>query len=312
MSKTKIKDIVANPETKREYFLPGNATCQGCGLDLALRWAMKALGPKTATVSPASCANVVTGLWPKSAPDWPWFNMAFAASGAAASGMKHGLIAKGKGDYNVVVWAGDGGTADIGIQGLSGAAERNEDIIYVMYDNESYMNTGIQASSSAPRGTVTTTTPYGKAKKKKNVAMIVAAHNVPYVATCSVSDPMDLYDKFKKAKDIKGFRFFQILAPCPPGWRYEGQYSVRQAQLAVDTGVFPLFEIENGILTLTGKSKRLHDPTKRKPLSEYFSKKNQGRFKLIDEKMLEQLQKDVDEWWSWVDRYLVYQENLEM
>ncbi|MHA1674322.1 MAG: thiamine pyrophosphate-dependent enzyme [Promethearchaeota archaeon] len=312
MAKTKIKDIVLNPDAKREYFSPGNATCQGCGLDLALRWAMKALGPKTVTVSPASCANVVTGLWPKSAPKWPWFNMAFAASAAAASGMKHGLVAKGKGDYTVVVWAGDGGTADIGIQGLSGAAERNEDIIYVMYDNESYMNTGIQASSSAPRGTVTTTTPYGKDQKKKNIPMIVAAHNVPYVATCSVSDPMDLYDKFKKAKDIKGFRFIQILAPCPPGWRHESQYTIRQSGLAVDTGIFPLFEIENGILTLSGKSKRLHDPTKRKPIQEYYSKKNQGRFKLINDGLLEELEKDVKEWWSWIDRHLVYQEHLEL
>jgi pyruvate ferredoxin oxidoreductase beta subunit len=312
MSKTKLKDIINDPDVKREYFLPGNATCQGCGLDLALRWAMKALGPKTAMVSPASCSNVVTGNYPKSAPDWAWFNMAFAGAAAAASGLKHGLKAKGKGDYSVLVWAGDGGTTDIGLQGLSGAAERNEDIIYVCYDNEAYMNTGIQRSSSTPYGAITTTTPYGKEQHKKNLPMIVAAHNVPYVATTSIGDPMDLYDKFKKAKKIKGFRYIHILSPCPPGWRFVGDDLIQQAKLAVDTGVFPLFEIEDGKLILNGKSKRMHDKTKRKPLKEYFNKKNQGRFKKIDEEALEVLQKDVDKWWAFIDRFLVYQEEAEL
>ena len=308
MAKTTIKDILANPTSRREYFLPGNSTCQGCGLDLALRWAMKALGQNTVMISPASCANVVTGLWPKSAPDWPFFNMAFAAAAAAATGMKHGLKTRGKEDYNVLVWAGDGGTTDIGLQGLSGAAERNEDIIYVCYDNEAYQNTGNQRSSSTPHGTATTTTPYGKPRYKKNLPMIVAAHNVPYVATASVGDPLDLFDKFKKAKDIKGFRYIHILSPCPPGWRFPAEDMIQQAKLVVDTGIFPLFEIENGNLTLSGKSKRLHDPTKRKPIADYFNKKNQGRFKLIDEKILEELQMDSDRWWKWIDRFLVIQD----
>ncbi|MHA1583867.1 MAG: thiamine pyrophosphate-dependent enzyme, partial [Promethearchaeota archaeon] len=294
MAKTTIKDILANPESRREYFFAGNSTCQGCGLDMALRWAMKALGPKTVMVSPASCSNVVTGVYPKSAPDWPWFNMAFAAASAAASGMKHGLIAKGKGDYNVVVWAGDGGTTDIGLQGLSGAAERNEDIIYVCYDNEAYQNTGNQRSSSTPRGVVTTTTPYGKVQRKKNLPMIISAHNVPYVATASVGDPLDLFDKFKKARSIKGFRYIHILSPCPPGWRIAAENTVKQAKLAVDTGAFPLYEIENGKLTLNGKSKRMHDKEKRKPLGDYFNKQNQGRFKKIDDEVLSKLQQDTD------------------
>ena len=308
MAKTTIKDIIANPESRREYFLPGNSTCQGCGLDMALRWAMKALGQNTVMVSPASCSNVVTGLWPKSAPDWPYFNMAFAGAAAAATGMKHGLITKGKGDYNVLVWAGDGGTTDIGLQGLSGAAERNEDIIYVCYDNEAYQNTGNQRSSSTPHGGVTTTTPYGKERYKKNLPMIVAAHNVPYIATASVGDPLDLYDKFMKAKKIKGFRYIHILAPCPPGWRYPAEETIQQSKMIVDTGVFPLFEIENGYLTLSGKSKRLHDKSKRKPIGEYFNKKNQGRFKMVDEKILGELQMDTDRWWKWIDRFLVIQD----
>ncbi len=312
MAKSNIKKLVELPDVKREYFLPGNSTCQGCGLDLALRWAMKALGQNTVTVSPASCSNVVTGVWPKSAPDWPWFNMAFAGATAAATGMKHGLIAKGKGHYNVVVWAGDGGTTDIGLQGISGAAERNEDIIYVCYDNEAYQNTGNQRSSSTPHGVVTTTTPYGKEQHKKNLPMIMAAHNIPYIATASISDPMDLYDKFKKAKDIKGFRYLHILSPCPPGWRTEAKDTIHQAKMAIDCGIFPLFEIENGKLTLNGKSARMHDKTKRKPLGEYFTKKNQGRFKKIDENTLKVLQTDTDQWWAWIDRHLVYQEEAEL
>ncbi|GAI95286.1 unnamed protein product [marine sediment metagenome] len=170
---------------------------------------MKALGHNTALVSPASCLNVVVGLWPKAAPNFPFTNMAFAAAAAAATGMSAAFKAKnyrfpGKvwGEMTTLVFAGDGGTTDIGIQGLSGAAERNSDFIYCCYDNEAYMNTGIQRSSSTPHGAVTTTTTLGKERYKKNLPAIMAAHEVPYVATCSVSEPLDLYDKFKKAKSI--------------------------------------------------------------------------------------------------------------
>src|SRR6056297_584855 len=306
-----IKEIVEDPVAGEEYWLPGNSCCQGCGLGLALRWAMKALGRKTVLVTPASCLNVVIGLWPKTAPDFPFINMAFAAGAAAATGMKHGLKAAGKEDYTVMTFAGDGGTTDIGLQGLSGAAERNTDMIYVCYDNEAYMNTGKQRSSSTPHAAITTTTPYGKETHKKNLPMIVAAHNPPYVATCSISNPLDLYDKFKKAKDIKGFRYIHILAPCPPGWRYPADQTIKQAKMAVDTGLFPLFEIENGKLKLTGKSKRMHDPTKRKPLEEYFTAKNQGRFKRVDEEILAELKQDVQDWWDWIDKFLLLEEFKE-
>jgi pyruvate ferredoxin oxidoreductase beta subunit len=303
---TTVKDILKNSESAKEYWLAGNSTCQGCGLSLALRWAMKALGPKTVLVAPASCLNVVVGVYPKTAPDFPFINMAFAAGAAAATGIRLALDARGEKDYTVMTFAGDGGTTDIGFQGLSGAAERNTDIIYVCYDNEAYSNTGEQRSSSTPYGAITTTTPYGKKDHKKYLPMIVAAHNIPYVATASVGDPMDLFDKFKKARSIKGFRYIQILSPCPPGWRYPAEDTVVQAKRAVETGVWPLFEIENGKLTLSKPNERYRDPKNRKPLEEYFG--TQGRFKKMDAETVKQLSADRDKVWRWIDGFLVYQE----
>ncbi|GAB4310354.1 MAG: 3-methyl-2-oxobutanoate dehydrogenase subunit beta [Promethearchaeota archaeon] len=296
MKKTvSIKEL--RKEKAREYFLAGNSTCAGCGLELALRWAMKALGPRTVLVAPASCLNVVVGLWPKTAPDFPFINMAFAAGAAAASGVRAALDARGVEDVNVLVFAGDGGTTDIGLQGLSGAAERGDDIIYCCYDNEAYMNTGRQRSSSTPYGALTTTTPLGKVRQKKNLPRIMAAHDLPYVATASVSDVRDLYQKFLKAKDIRGCKYIHVLAPCPPGWRYPSSDTVQIARLAVETGMWVLYEIENGVLRLTGKSKSLLDKTKRKPVVEYLVK--QGRFKkvLANEGDVTVLQDYVDRSW---------------
>ena len=191
-----LKKVMEDEIACKEWFLPGNACCSGCGLEIALRWAMKALGPKIAMVTPASCLNVVIGLWPKTAPDFPQFNMAFAAGAAVATGFDAAFKAKaykfpGKGwdEMISICFAGDGGTTDIGIQALSGAAERNSNIIYVCYDNEAYMNTGIQRSSSTPHGAITTTTPFGKERYKKNLPAIMRAHDIPYVATCSISEP---------------------------------------------------------------------------------------------------------------------------
>ncbi|MHA2182334.1 MAG: thiamine pyrophosphate-dependent enzyme, partial [Promethearchaeota archaeon] len=243
---------------QEEYFLPGNSCCAGCGLEIALRWAMKALGPNTALVTPASCLNVVIGLWPKTASNFPFTNMAFAAGAAAATGMKaafdvkaHKFPNRGWDEITTLVFAGDGGTADIGIQGLSGAAERNTNIIYCCYDNEAYMNTGIQRSSSTPHGAITTTTTLGKDRFKKNLPAILAAHDIPYVATCSISEPLDLYDKFKKAKSIKGCKYIHILAPCPPGWGFNSENAIEVARLAVKSGSWILFEVEKGIMTLS-------------------------------------------------------------
>ncbi|MHA1931244.1 MAG: thiamine pyrophosphate-dependent enzyme [Promethearchaeota archaeon] len=288
---------------QEEFFLPGNSCCAGCGLEIALRWAMKALGPNTALVTPASCLNVVIGLWPKTASNFPFTNMAFAAGAAAATGMKAAFDAKahkfpnrGWDEITTLVFAGDGGTADIGIQGLSGAAERNTNIIYCCYDNEAYMNTGIQRSSSTPHGAITTTTTLGKDRFKKNLPAILAAHDIPYVATCSISEPLDLYDKFKKAKSIKGCKYIHILAPCPPGWGFVSENEIEVARLAVKSGSWILFEVENGIMTLSKKSKALTDASKRAPLVDYLSK--QKRFSQISEKDLIELQEQLDHNWE--------------
>lgn len=299
---------------QEEYFLPGNSCCAGCGLEIALRWAMKALGPKTVLVTPASCLNVVVGLWPKTASTFPFINMAFAAGAAAATGVSAAFKAKdyrfpGKGwdEITTITFAGDGGTADIGLQGLSGAAERNSDQIYVCYDNEAYMNTGIQRSSSTPHGAITTTTTLGKERFKKNLPAIMAAHDIPYIATCSISEPLDLYDKFKKAKAIKGCRYIHILAPCPPGWGYQSEESIELARLAVKTGSWILYEVEDGLLKLSKKSKILLDPTKRASLIDYLSK--QKRFSKLSEKDLIKLQERIDHNWDQINNELNCQEN---
>ncbi|TKJ24032.1 MAG: 2-ketoisovalerate ferredoxin oxidoreductase [Promethearchaeota archaeon Loki_b31] len=310
----KIKEALES--CQEEFFLPGNSCCAGCGLEIALRWAMKALGHNTALVTPASCLNVVVGLWPKAAPNFPFTNMAFAAAAAAATGMSAAFKAKdyrfpGKvwGEMTTLVFAGDGGTTDIGIQGLSGAAERNSDFIYCCYDNEAYMNTGIQRSSSTPHGAVTTTTTLGKERYKKNLPAIMAAHEIPYVATCSVSEPLDLYDKFKKAKSIKGCRYIHILAPCPPGWGYQSESTIELARLAVKTGSWILYEIENGIMKLSKKSQPLLDPSKRTPLIEYLS--NQKRFSKLSEKGLIELQERLDRNWERITAELSCQEGYQ-
>ncbi|MEM2134582.1 MAG: pyruvate synthase subunit PorB [Candidatus Jordarchaeaceae archaeon] len=283
-------------EVPEEYWLPGNSSCQGCGSTLALRWVLKALGKKTVMVVPASCANVYVGWWPRSSASVNYFDMAFAAGGSVASGIVAALDYLNKKDINVVAWVGDGGTTDIGIQALSGAAERGTNFIYICYDNEAYMNTGTQRSSSTPLGAWTTTTPFGKGQQKKNVPMIMAAHNIPYVATACSSYPKDLYEKIKKAKDIEGTKYIHILAPCPPGWRFDTELTVEIGKLAVETGMWALYEIEDGVFRLSSPSKRVMDPSKRKPIQEYI--KLQGRFKGITDEQIRELKKYVDRQWE--------------
>jgi pyruvate ferredoxin oxidoreductase beta subunit len=290
-----------------EFFLAGNSTCAGCGLEIALRWAMKALGPKTALVAPASCLNVVVGLWPKTAPTFPFINMAFAAGAAAATGLDAAFKAKGWDDMTSLVFAGDGGTTDIGIQGLSGAAERNSNIIYVCYDNEAYMNTGIQRSSSTPHGAKTTTTPFGKQRFKKNLPAIMAAHNIPYVATACTSYLIDLYEKFKKAKEIKGCKYIHILAPCPPGWGFPSEETIKMGKLAIETGFWILYEIENGEFKLSKPSKRFLDASKRKPIQEYLL--TQKRFNTISETGIVVLQNNIDAAWKHINLELQIKES---
>lgn len=197
-----------------EYLLPGSAACHGCPAAMCLRVVLRALEGKAVVVVPASCSSVIMGVYPHSALNVPVFNSAFAASAAVAAGIRAGLDFYGE-EGEVVVWAGDGGTYDIGLQSLSGAAERGEDILYICYNNEMYSNTGVQRSGATPYGAWTTTTVGGKREHRKDVAEILMAHNVPYIATASAGFLNDLYKKVRKAREIKGFRYIEILAPCP-------------------------------------------------------------------------------------------------
>jgi len=267
---------------KEEYMLPGNRACQGCGLSLAYRYALKALRENTILTIPASCLTVLHGLYPTTSVTIPCLNCTFASTAASAAGLVAGLAATGRADTTVVAFAGDGGTYDIGIQALSGAAERGTDFIFVCYDNEGYMNTGTQRSSATPMGAITTTTPIlTKEQNKKDMLKIMEAHDIAYIATTSPAYPIDLYDKFVKAKRIKGTRYMQIYVPCPPGWGYPPRDTVKIARLAIETGVFVLFEMENGKFRFTGRSKSLAEKGNRLPLINYIER--QDRFKKISE-----------------------------
>jgi len=272
-----------------ELMSAGHLACQGCGATLAMRYALKGLGPKTALVVPACCWTILAGQGDKSSVGVPVIHCAFAAAAAAATGVKAGLMARGDTETVVVAWAGDGGTIDIGLQALSGAADRNEDILYVCYDNEAYMNTGIQRSGGTPRSAWTMTTPDGSERPKKDIDAIVRAHHIPYQATATPAYAEDMVRKFKKAREIKGFRFLHILAPCPPGWKFGPEDTVRLSRLAVQTGLFPLYEVENGDF-------RLNVPVaKRRPVGEFLE--SQGRFRGLTPEAEAGIQAEVDERW---------------
>ena len=282
---------------KEEYMLPGNRACQGCGLSLSYRYALKALRENTILTIPASCLTVLHGLYPTTSVTIPCLNCTFASTAASASGLVAGLAAIGRTNTTVVAFAGDGGTYDIGIQALSGAAERGTDFIFVCYDNEGYMNTGTQRSSATPLGAITTTTPIlTKEQHKKDMLKIMEAHDIAYIATTSPAYPIDLYDKFVKAKRIRGTRYLQIHVPCPPGWGYPPRDTVKMARLAIETGVFVLFELENGKFRFTGRSKSLAEKGNRLPLINYLER--QDRFKKMSAEQLSSLQKFIDNKWN--------------
>lgn len=285
---------------KEELILPGNASCAGCTTNLSIKLALKALGKKTIFVVPACCTSVLQGVFPLSSLNIPVLNVPFASTGAAASGVVAGLRAQGIEDIAVVGWAGDGGTVDIGIQALSGAAERGTDFIYVCYDNEAYGNTGMQRSGSTPLGAWTTTTPKGKAEPKKDMPLIMAAHKIPYIATLSPSYPTDFIEKFQKAKEIRGTKYLHILVPCPPGWRTDPSISVEMGRLAVQTGSWTLFEIEKGTFTISTLSAQFLDKTKRKPVQNYLEK--QGRFRHLTPQEINRIQLKIDETWEYYSK----------
>jgi pyruvate ferredoxin oxidoreductase beta subunit len=269
---------------KEEYLFKCTSACAGCSSSLVLRYVLKAAGPDTVLVMPACCTSVIQGIYPNTAMNVPVYNVAFAAAAACASGMSAAFRA-GKKATNVIVYAGDGGTVDIGIQALSGAFERRTDFLYICYDNEAYGNTGMQRSGATPTGARTTTTPGGKPDTKKDIDRIVEAHDPPYMATACSAYPQDLFKKVTKALSIRGPKFIHVLAPCPPGWRYPTEQTVEMGKLAVKTGMWVLFEREYGKVTINGPSKAAM--IKPHPVEEYLGP--QGRFKGISKEAVDSL-----------------------
>mgnify|MGYP000346293768 CR=1 FL=1 len=283
--------------TEKEYLLPGNRTCPGCALSLAYRYILKAFEGQVIVTVPASCLTVLHGMYPVTSVNVPCVNTPFPSTAASATGLVAGLKALGKEGVAVLAVAGDGGTYDIGIQALSAAAERQNDFLFICYDNEGYMNTGNQRSGSTPLGAISGTTPIlGKQQNQKDLAAIMEAHGIPYVATANASYPLDLYEKVVKAKAIRGTRFIHVFTPCPPGWTFPFGDTIKIGRLAVETGWVILYEVENGIFRLTAASESIARKGNLKPLSEYIM--GQGRFKNITEEQINELQGWVDTRWQ--------------
>ncbi|MHA1148233.1 MAG: thiamine pyrophosphate-dependent enzyme [Promethearchaeota archaeon] len=285
---------------EEEFVLPGTRACAGCSMALIMRMVLKALGKNTIMTIPASCSTVQTGMQGFMTTRVSVLNTPFMSAGAAASGIVASLEAKNLGDdINVLAFAGDGGTTDIGIQALSGAVERGTNFIYLCYDNEAYMNTGVQRSGSTPYGASTTTTPEGKKQHRKDMPKILEAHGIPYVATASAGYPLDLYEKVQKASTIKGSKYIHVHAPCPPGWGFDPRYTIKIGRLAVQTGFWPLYEVINGQLELSKDSKRQLDPSKRKPIEEYLD--TQKRYKKMNEEDVQVYRDYINSLWKNID-----------
>jgi pyruvate ferredoxin oxidoreductase beta subunit len=283
--------------TDEEFVYPGNRACTGCGLNILYRIGLKAIGRDAILVVPPSCLTVMQGLYPITSTQLSVLNVTFASTAAAASGVKAALRAQKNDHTQVVAWAGDGGTSDIGIQALSGAIERGEDFLYICYDNEGYMNTGVQRSGTTPQGALTANTSInGKRERSKDIPGIVAAHSPAYVATCSAAYPMDFHDKIKKALSLKGLKYIHAHTPCPPGWAMEERMAVAIGRLAVSTGIYVLYEIEGGEMRLSEPSAKLLGKKKLPPVSEYLEA--QGRFKALKKEAVEKLQQEVDAKWA--------------
>jgi pyruvate ferredoxin oxidoreductase beta subunit len=285
----------------KERFAPGHRACIGCGEALAVRMACQVLGDNTIIVQATGCMEIVSSQLPYTSWEVPWIHTLFENAAAVASGIESGLKAmtrkgiRDSSNVKVVAMAGDGGTSDIGLQALSGALERGHNFIYMCFDNEAYMNTGIQRSSATPYGATTTTSPAGKAgigqiTWKKNLPAIAAAHDIPYVATACPSYYRDLMNKVKKAMDVKGPAYLHILSPCPTGWRCPTDNAIEVGRLAVQTGIFPLYEVENGKYKINLNSSAL------KPVADYL--KMQGRFRHLSENEINYIQKKVNADWA--------------
>jgi len=283
--------------TKKENFAPGHRACIGCGEALAVRLACKALGQSVIIANATGCMEIVSSPLPYTSWRVPWIHTLFENTAAVASGIESGLkmlMKKGRiarKDIKVVAIAGDGGTSDIGLQALSGALERGHNFLYLCFDNEAYMNTGIQRSSATPYGASTTTSPAGKMSIgqftwKKDMPAIAAAHNIPYVATACPSYPFDLMEKVEKGAAVNGPAYVHILSVCPTGWRCRTDLTIRIGRLAVETGIFPLYEVENGEYKLN------FDFPKLRPVTDYM--KLQGRFRHLSEDIISEIQQRVE------------------
>ena len=284
--------------TKKEYFAPGHRACIGCGEALAVRLAAKAIGSNLIIVNATGCIEIIASQMPYTSWQVPWIHTLFENAAAVASGVESGIKARVRKGLipdqgtKIVAIAGDGGTSDIGLQALSGALERGHNFLYICFDNEAYMNTGIQRSSSTPFGASTTTSPAGKKSIgqlswKKDMPAIATAHNIPYVATASPSYPFDLMDKVKKGISVQGPAYIHVLSPCPTGWRCPADLSVRVGRLAVKSGVFPLYEVENGKYRLNVDFPELL------PVKDYM--KIQGRFRHLKSEDIDKIQATVTE-----------------
>ena len=291
-----LEELISEPK----LLFPGHSACAGCGPAINVRHVLDGLAAarpeaRIVLVIPASCWTIIAGIWPVNAFGVTVHLTPFSSAAAEASGIKAAMRLRGMGETLVVVWGGDGATADIGFSAVSAAAERNEDIVYVLNDNEAYMNTGVQESGETPEGAWTTTTPAGARKRgqKKDMARIMAAHGIPYLATLAAGSAPTLRDfraKVARAAELEGFRFLHVLGACPPGWRYPTDQSVEIVRLAVESRYFPLLECDHGSWRIT------YRPKHPLPVREFLA--TQGRFGRLTEPQLDRIQVHVDERWE--------------
>jgi len=294
-----LKQLLEKPKR----LAPGHRTCQGCPIPVIVRSVLRATDKPVIVAAATSCLEVTTTLYPQTSWMVPWIHNAFENAPATMSGIiaayeRFKKKGKMKEKVKFVVFGGDGSTYDIGLQSLSGAWEREEDFLYVCYDNEAYQNTGNQRSSSTPLGALTTTTPLGKVSKgklksRKDIMKIAAAHNLPYLAQTAIHDWADLHRKAQKALAVKGPTFLNVLSPCVPGWKYDPSLTVEISRLATETCFWPLYEVENGKYALN------HRPKTKLPITEFV--RHQGRFRHLlkeeNREILDKLQAEVDKHW---------------
>lgn len=279
---------------KDELLAPGHTTCAGCGPAIAARMMLRAAGPDVIICEATGCMEVTTTKYPESSWKVPWIHVLFENAPAVASGVREALNAKGDTKTKVIAFGGDGGMIDIGFGALSGLLERGHEVLTIIYDNEAYMNTGIQRSGGTPWHASTTTTPAGKLSKgkpqqKKDIVSIAVGHHIPYAATASIAFPFDLEKKIRKALSIKGPTLIHVHAPCPLGWYFDTEKTIQVARLAVDTRMWPVYEVENGKKTVTQQPKGT-------PVAEYL--KLQKRFRHLTEDDIKEYQRFIDESWK--------------